>query len=169
MKRHLRFASLGAALLLAACATSEGQLQPGFRLPSKTGYSYFSWGKPNVSRSQYDDASVDCVIEGASVAVDPQALEDFAFALDPGDAVDLARIRNVEMSRERAVIRERREAIEGCLWRRGFVKFGLTPDQLATLETLDQGTPERREYLYGLGSDPMVLAAQALPELRPEQ
>ena len=43
---------------------------------------------------------------------------------------------------------------------RGYTEFALTPEQRAHLATLPQGSDERREYLYKLGTDPEVLKTQ---------
>lgn len=49
---------------------------------------------------------------------------------------------------------------EQCLVQRGYSKFRLTDEQRHRLRKLKFGSDQRREYLYSLGSDPVVLAAQ---------
>ncbi len=66
--------------------------------------------------------------------------------------------RTQEMAEQRA----RNEALKSCLASRGYVEFSLTPEQRAQLSKLKQGSDERREYLYKLGTDPTVLKGQAV-------
>ena len=48
-----------------------------------------------------------------------------------------------------------------CLASRGYSRFQLTDEQRRALRKLKPGSEQRREYLYGLASNPAVLAAQA--------
>ena len=57
-----------------------------------------------------------------------------------------------------------RQALEGCLAERGYVKFELTDEQYDMLRELQVGSLERRMYLHRLASDPEILAAQGLSE-----
>jgi hypothetical protein len=66
--------------------------------------------------------------------------------------------RTQEMSEQRA----RTEALKSCLVNRGYSEFELTAEQRAQLSKLPQGSDERREYLYKLGTDADVLARQTL-------
>jgi hypothetical protein len=70
--------------------------------------------------------------------------------------------RHNEVARERQERRVRELAVEQCLQDRGYQKFQLTAAQGAHLETLLEGSSERRLYLHSLASDPAVLAAQGL-------
>jgi hypothetical protein len=45
------------------------------------------------------------------------------------------------------------DALRSCLVGRGYREFDLTPEQRAELAKLPAGSPERRDYLYKLGSD----------------
>jgi hypothetical protein len=65
--------------------------------------------------------------------------------------------RTQEMSLQRA----RKEALGLCLVERGYTEFPLTPEQRAQLDKLPQGSDERREFLYKLGTDPANLARAA--------
>jgi hypothetical protein len=65
--------------------------------------------------------------------------------------------RTQEMAEQRA----RHEALRSCLVNRGYTEFELTSAQRAELAKLPQGSDERREYLYKLGTDPDVLTDQA--------
>jgi hypothetical protein len=51
--------------------------------------------------------------------------------------------------------------LDGCLTERGYQRFKLTDAQMDQLHQLAQGSAERERFLYSLGSDPEVLAAQA--------
>lgn len=51
--------------------------------------------------------------------------------------------------------------LDGCLTERGYQRFKLTDTQMDQLHQLAQGSAERERFLYSLGSDPEVLAAQA--------
>ena len=64
--------------------------------------------------------------------------------------------QNQEMSAQRA----RNDALRFCLASRGYIEFALTRQQRAKLTTLAQGSDERREYLFSLGTDPEVLDKQ---------
>ena len=66
--------------------------------------------------------------------------------------------RSVEMAEQRA----RNDALKSCLSNRGYTEFELTSEQRAELAKLAQGSDERRAYLYKLGTDPQVLAKQAV-------
>jgi hypothetical protein len=78
----------------------------------------------------------------------------------PADLVNRAAIqqRSQEMSAQRA----RLDALKFCLVNRGYTEFRLSPAQRRTLDNLPEGSDERREYLYKLGTDPEVLTNQAV-------
>lgn len=63
--------------------------------------------------------------------------------------------RQAEMARLKA----RQAAMHACLVKRGYTEFKLTEEQRQHLATLPEGSAERREYLYKLGTDPAVLNA----------
>lgn len=67
-----------------------------------------------------------------------------------------------QSSQEMAAQRARADALKSCLTNRGYTEFALTPQQRAELSRLPQGSDERREYLYRLGTDPQVLTGQAV-------
>ena len=50
--------------------------------------------------------------------------------------------------------------VEKCLIGRGYAKFRLTDEQRKQLSKLKAGSDERKQYLYGLASDPAVLQSQ---------
>jgi hypothetical protein len=71
-----------------------------------------------------------------------------------------------QRSQEMAAQRARNDALKSCLSNRGYTEFELTPEQRATLSKLPQGSDERREYLYKLGTDAQVLDGQAVARKR---
>ena len=58
---------------------------------------------------------------------------------------------------EMARLKARKEAMDSCLVKRGYTEFKLTEEQRQHLATLPEGSPERRAYLYKLGTDPNIL------------
>lgn len=66
--------------------------------------------------------------------------------------------RTAEMTEQRL----RNEALKSCLASRGYTEFSLTAEQRAHLATLPQGSEERRDYLFKLGTDPDVLVKQSV-------
>lgn len=67
-----------------------------------------------------------------------------------------------QRSQEMAEQRARNDALRSCLVKRGYTEFSLNGEQRSALSKLPQGSEERREYLYKLGSDPQVLSKQAV-------
>ena len=65
-----------------------------------------------------------------------------------------------QQSQEMAAQRARNDALRFCLASRGYIEFALTPEQRAKLSKLEQGSEERRQYLFSLGTDPEVLSKQ---------
>jgi hypothetical protein len=66
-----------------------------------------------------------------------------------------------QRTQEMAVQRARNDALKSCLNERGYKEFELTAEQRTHLATLPQGSDERREYLYKLGTDPAVVGKAA--------
>lgn len=67
-----------------------------------------------------------------------------------------------QRTQELRLQRARSLRLTQCLSSRGYTEFYLTPEQRAHLRTLPEGSEERREYLYRLGTDPEVLATRAV-------
>lgn len=74
----------------------------------------------------------------------------------------MMRASNQENAQRMREARYRQDALAGCLEQRGYREFRLTPEQRAHLSTLPEGSEARRQYLYGLGTDPAVIAGQGL-------
>ena len=82
---------------------------------------------------------------------------------DSASADFASRAANQQRDQEMAAQRARKDALKFCLANRGYTEFELTSEQRAQLSKLPQGSDQRREYLYKLGTDPDVLSRQALP------
>lgn len=78
----------------------------------------------------------------------------------PADFVNRAAMddRTQEIFEQRA----RMDLLRSCLETRGYTEFALTEEQRARLSKLGRGTAERRDYLYELGTSPVVLREQAV-------
>ena len=67
-----------------------------------------------------------------------------------------------QRTEEMAAQRARTDALHSCLVNRGYTEFQLTAEQRKELEKLPQGSDERRQFLYKLGTNPDVLSKQAV-------
>lgn len=65
-----------------------------------------------------------------------------------------------QQNQEMAAQRARNDALRFCLASRGYTEFALTREQRAKLSRLEQGSDQRREYLFSLATDPDVLSKQ---------
>jgi hypothetical protein len=81
---------------------------------------------------------------------------------DSGSADFATRAALQQKTAEMTEQRIRNERLKSCLVSRGYTEFNLTPEQRAHLSTLPQGSEERRDYLYKLGTDPEVLTRQSV-------
>jgi hypothetical protein len=128
-----------------------------------------SWGKQGVSLEQYWADSAECAQAAADIDLEgtrPAKALVFYARLSDGNMgpnylahIPMPRFRpEVQWNRAATIMRN---AIEGCLAGRGYVKFELTDEQDRRLDQLEAGSLERRSYLHSLASDPAVLAAQA--------
>lgn len=77
----------------------------------------------------------------------------------PQDVV--ARAASQQQAQIMAEKRAQADAFKSCITERGYKEFTLTAEQQAHLKTLKPGSNEYHEYLYKLGADPAVVAAQA--------
>ena len=64
------------------------------------------------------------------------------------------RAASQQRTQEMRAKQARMDALKSCLVERGYKEFELTPEQRAELAKLPQGSDQRREYLYKLGTDP---------------
>jgi hypothetical protein len=82
---------------------------------------------------------------------------------DSADPDIVQRAATQQRTRDMAIQRARVTALKTCLIDRGYQEFQLTAEQRAHLATLPQGSDERRDYLYKLGTDPAVIKSQPAP------
>ena len=131
-----------------------------------------SWGKQGVSLEQYWADSSECAQAAADIDLEgtepAMALAFWGRLLDGNTAptypahIPMPRFNPEVLWNRTATIM--RNALEGCLIDRGYVKFELTDEQDRQLDRLEPGSLERRSYLHSLASDPDVLATQALTD-----
>lgn len=81
---------------------------------------------------------------------------------DNTDLDAVSRAANQQQAQEVEANRARVARLKSCLAERGYSEFSLTPEQRAHLATLPEGSTERREFLYKLGTDANVLKSQAV-------
>lgn len=177
-RRIIAFSALAALLAVPAAARAKPE--------------NVSWGKPYVPYASYNEDAQQCANRayGVNAQMLPktaealgalQAISFYSFFTDwnarnqsgapsAADAVrpDHVPFRNTTytgMYRHAAyvdVVEQLQAVVDRCLMERGYRKFRLTGQQMEQLHRLKHGTPEREHYLHGLGSDPIVLAAQAI-------
>jgi hypothetical protein len=166
MKRLLTTVAL--TCLLAAPASAE----------------YIGWGKPGVSRPDYEKAGIDCSFRVATSDVSSRTeTKDFVagarvlereannMASRPNDDVFAEAERQVLLKRMYAPGRKvtalqgaLQQDVEACLKNAGYVQFRLTRDQERRLGKLRPGSDARKAYLYSLGSDATVVEAQRVTD-----
>jgi hypothetical protein len=69
----------------------------------------------------------------------------------------VSRAANQQRAQEMQLKQARVESLRSCLVKRGYSEFELTPEQRSELAQLPQGSAERRDYLYKLGTNPDFL------------
>ena len=157
---------------------------------ASAGKSYeISWGKPGVSYAQYRKDAIECGhdawyedVSGTDAAkVFKRAsseLEDSEYSPDmaPPTRREAAQEFAIEQAGRSARIvaatrPEKRfaevrtlqyDVLGKCLSDRGYVQFRLTEVQHRQLRKLRIGSPERHRFLYQLGSNGRVIAAQRI-------
>jgi hypothetical protein len=144
-----------------------------------------SWGRANVSFADYNRDAQQCAAKtfGVTLHLSPQTAHDLDMvangslmsllgtagvtpevALSPTH-VHFYSTTYVETYKHatRVDFTDQLQAIlDTCLAGRGYHRFRLTDAQMDQLHELAQGSAEREHFLYSLGSDPDVLAAQAI-------
>jgi hypothetical protein len=73
----------------------------------------------------------------------------------------VSRAASQQRTQEMRLKQARMDALKSCLVGRGYKEFELSPEQRAELAKLPQGSDQRREYLYKLGTDPKNLKSTA--------
>ena len=69
----------------------------------------------------------------------------------------VSRAANQQRATEMQLKQARLDTLRSCLVKRGYTEFELTPAQRSELAQLPQGSAERRDYLYKLGTNPDFL------------
>ena len=155
MRFGLLLIGAASAMLLAAPAAAVGK-KP-----------HQSWGKADVSFADYRADSLECSNRayGVDVVLGPlgPAVGGNNYALDPDvQVITTTYIRHVQHAANYDAVTQLQAVVDSCLVEKGYRRFELTRQQMATLHGLEQGTPERQHYLHSLGSNASVLAAQGI-------
>lgn len=147
----------------------------------------YSWGRPGVSRDVFEGGSRDCMLKAArrDVAGDASTKRYVrgARVLDreanvapmvPSDTIFAVTERQVLLRRMYkpdkqvdALQATLQAEVDECLVKTGYVRFALTPQQVRTLRRLAPGSEQRKAYLYTLGSDARIVAAQKVADRSP--
>ena len=168
------------SLALLVCAAACASTAPAWAASAPR----LSWGKPGVSLSQYEADALTCGERGWYTDVShteaAKVLKDASGRLEglysgaftaPATSLQAAAsdaafsgqqiINGVQPEKQFAAVRATLQAnVDQCLGELGYRRFRLTAAQEARLAGLKKGSPERREYLHGLASDPAVVDAQ---------
>jgi hypothetical protein len=138
-----------------------------------------SWGKPGISFVDYRADALECANRAYGVEVKPKPYGPVALSLGiasafmpaalwtklaPGE-VPIYTTTYVEGYRHAVwmdTVEQLQAAVDTCLGERGYSRFRLSAGQMAKLRALPAGSSERQHFLYNLGSDAEVLAAQRI-------
>jgi hypothetical protein len=91
---------------------------------------------------------------GAGSTSTPQTVGGGGTYRDSASPDLVSRAANQQRAREMQLKQARMDTLRSCLVDRGYTEFELTPEQRAKLASMPQGSKERQQYLYSLGSDP---------------
>ncbi|MDP9422869.1 MAG: hypothetical protein M3Q19_08560 [Pseudomonadota bacterium] len=175
------------ASLFRTCALALAAVALGPTTARAADAPKFAWGKAGVSYDQYRDEAYECAMVGLDTNIENtepverlrkatrqlEALDNrqgVASSTDPmgagiRHAQDLAAIK--ESARAEQQVKELKKilfaAMQKCMVQRGYTRFALTEDQRREVAKFKNGSPERRAFLYKLGSDPAILEQQKQP------
>ena len=147
----------GAECAVLAATTSSGE--NGANTAGGISGSHATVPQQRASGGATAGAGASATPGGGSGA---QAVGGGGMYRDSGSADLATRAAMQQQSQEMAANRMRNDRLKSCLVSRGYTEFSLNADQRAKLATLPQGSDERREFLYKLGTDPTVLEKQAV-------
>jgi hypothetical protein len=156
MSRTVLFAAAAAALALTASPAIARD----------------SWGKANVGFAEYRADTDQCSTAAFDAKLWLEPVYHVIRAAQPlqTDLYTLAWSRQIMVHGVTVTIAEQLQgSVDRCLIDRGYRRFRLTEAQERELGRLPHGTMERAHYLHGLAADPAVMAAQALPTVRPSE
>lgn len=144
-----------------------------------------SWGKPGASREAFEGGSRECMLKAARRDVsDDTSTKKYRRGFEvlesennippmpsPDDPNFVRSERQVLLRRMYrpdqhvdTLQGQLQAEVDRCLIATGYVRFVLTPAQERTLRHLRPGSEARKAYLYTLGSDSRVVAAQKMKE-----
>jgi hypothetical protein len=135
-----------------------------------------SWGKSGVTFAQYRADALECsnVTYRAPITFHPigPVPTGFGGALPLGYWLDISAnhvpvytTTLAEMVRHATwmdVVEQLQVALDQCLTGKGYTRFRLTSEQMERLSRLKQGSPQRQQYLYMLGTNSGVVATQKI-------
>jgi hypothetical protein len=130
--------------------------------PALASSSSVSWGKVDVTFTQYRADSEACAEQGLATALQQQPGNWDSQGIHDTPEDYLRTFQSRALGKRHAQITEGQGALDDCLVQRGYRQFRLTDAQRARLDALSAGSDARQKYLYGLARDPAVLAAQGL-------
>jgi hypothetical protein len=152
-------------IFLFACAATLAGAGAGAPAAAKD-----SWARPYVGFEEYRRDADQCSNAAfqARLWFGPivhLAQATHAMATDPWS---YARARQIFVHGvTRTVAEQLQDAVDRCLFDRGYRRFRLSEEQNRRLGRLHRGTVERARFLHSLAADPAVLGTQALPTVRP--
>ena len=156
MSRTVLFASAALALALAASPAAARD----------------SWGKANVGFAEYRADADQC----SSAAFDAKLWYQPIYHLvraGYGMSMDVYSyghaVHMVQHAVTATIADQLQNAVDRCLIDRGYTRFRLTEAQDRQLGRFHRGSTERAHFLHGLAADPGVMAAQAIPTVRPPE
>jgi hypothetical protein len=129
-----------------------------------------SWGKPNVGFVEYRLDADECSNSAFDTNLWMGPIYDVMRKAMPmqGDIYTLAWSQQVLVHGVTVTVADQlQDSVDRCLIDRGYQRFRLTTAQNRQLSRYRRGTTERSQFLHNLAADPSVMAAQALPTIRP--
>lgn len=137
--------------LLCATLAERTMSDPGVRTAGGIN------GKNDVARQgDGGDAAIASGNSGGQASSNAQSIGGGTYQ-GTASADMVSRAANQQRTQEMRLKQARVDALKSCLVERGYTEFELTPAQRAELARLPQGSQERLDYLYKLGTDPNVL------------
>jgi hypothetical protein len=136
-----------------------------------------SWGKPGISFADYRADALQCANRAYGVQVSMKPYGPSAtgllggvmpaaiwLKLTPGSipVYSTDYVDGYEHAALLDTIEQLQAVVDTCLAGKGYHRFRLNSAQMEELHRLRMGTPERAQFLHGLGSNGQVLAAQGI-------
>lgn len=131
-----------------------------------------SWGKPNVGFAEYRIDADECSNAAFDAKLWMEPIEHVIRASYAAstDIFSEASLKMIMTHGVTVTIADQLQAtVDRCLIDRGYTRFRLTDSQDRQLSHFHRGTMDRAHFLHSLGSDPNVMAAQAIRTIRPPE